>query len=73
MIGFDDELEQGYADSNIGANVSQAELDLLSYPQDRICYAEQRLYPPVALGHLRMTLKPFSDDRLNRIKVECIL
>ena len=46
---------------------------LLSYPQDRICYAEQRLYPPVALGHLRMTLKPFSDDKLNRIKVECIL
>ena len=36
MIGFDDELEQGYADSNIGANVSQAELDLLSARVDRL-------------------------------------
>jgi hypothetical protein len=36
MIGFDDELEQGYADSTVGANVSQAELDLLSARVDRL-------------------------------------
>lgn len=36
MIGFDEEIEQGYADSNIGANVSQAELDLLSARVDRL-------------------------------------
>lgn len=46
---------------------------LLSYPPDRNCYAEQRLYPPVALGHLRMTMRPFAENPLDRIKVETII